>query len=67
MYYLGSFQLIHLKKNLVNFTKFQVLDVQQCIEKLHIKQTSLLLNQNVSIDEFDVNPGHQCTFYDYKL
>ena len=43
------------------------INVQQCIEKLYIKQTSLLLNQNVNIDEFDVNPGHQCTSYDYKL
>ena len=33
------------------------INVQQCTEKLHIKQTSLLLNQNVNI-EFDVNPGH---------
>ena len=43
------------------------INVQYCIEKLHIKQTSLLLNQNVNIDEFDVNPGHQCTSCDYKL
>ena len=41
------------------------IDVQQCIEKLLIKQTSLLLNQNVNIDEFDINPGHQCTSCDY--
>ena len=41
--------------------------VQECVEKLHIKQTSLLLNQNVNIDESDVNPGHQCTSCDYKL
>ena len=26
------------------------INVQQCIEKLHIKQTPLLLNQNVNID-----------------
>ena len=43
------------------------INVQQCIEKLHIKKTSLLLNQNVNIDEFDVNAGHQCTSCDYKL
>ena len=43
------------------------INVQQCIEKLDIKQTSLLLNQNVNIDEFDVNPGHQCTSCDYKF
>ena len=43
------------------------INVQQCIEKLPIKQTSLLLNQNVNIDEFDVNPGHQYTSCDYKL
>ena len=43
------------------------INVQQCIEKLHIKQTSLLLNQNVNIDEFSVNLGHQCTSCDYKL
>ena len=43
------------------------INVQQCIEKLHIKQTSLLLNRNVNIDEFDISPGHQCTFCDYKL
>ena len=27
----------------------------------------MLLNQNVNIDEFDVNPGHQCISCDYKL
>ena len=43
------------------------INVQQCIEKLHVKPTSLLLNQNVNIDEFDVNPGHQRTSCDYKL
>ena len=34
------------------------INVQQCIEKLHIKQMFLLLNQNVNVDEFNVNPGH---------
>ena len=43
------------------------INVQQCIEKQHIKQTSLLFNQVVNIDEFDVNPGHQCTSCDYQL
>ena len=60
-----------LKKNLINFVKDQIvpifLNVQQQIEKLRIKQTSLFLNQNVNIDAFDVNPGHQCTLSDYKL
>ena len=42
-------------------------NVQRCIEKLYVKQTSLLLNQNVNIDTFDVNPGHQCTCCDYKF
>ncbi len=31
-----------------------------------MKQTSLLLNQNVNIDEFDVNPGHQCASCDHE-
>ena len=31
------------------------INVQQCIEKLHIKKTSLLLNQNVNIDAFYIN------------
>ena len=31
------------------------INVQQCIEKLHINLTSLLLNQNVNID---VKPSH---------
>ena len=57
--------------NLVNFVKDQValtfINVQQCIEKLNIKQTFLLLNQNVNIEEFDVNQGQQCTSCDYKL
>ena len=43
------------------------INLQQCIEKLHIKQTCLLLNQNVNIDECDVNPGHQCISCDYKV
>ena len=36
------------------------INVQQCIEKLHIKQKSLLSNQNLNMNKFDVNPGHQC-------
>ena len=43
------------------------INVQRCFETLYIKQKSLLLNQNVNIDEFDVNPGHQWTSCDYKL
>ena len=43
------------------------INIQQCIEKLHFKQISLLLNQNVNIDTFDIKPAHQCTFCDYKL
>ena len=34
---------------------------------MNINQTFLLLSQNVNINEFDVNVGHQCTFCDYKL
>ena len=37
------------------------INIQLCIEKLHIKQTSLFFNQNINIDDFDVKPGHQCT------
>ena len=59
---LGQFSTDPLEKEFGNF-----INIQQCIEKLHIKQTSLLLNQNVNIDEFHVNPGHQCTSCDYKL
>ena len=44
-----------------------LINVQQCIQKLDIKQTSLLLNQKVNIEEFDVNPSHQCTSCGYKL
>ena len=54
---------------MVNFTKDQVAPISLMFNsgKLHIKQTSLLFNQNVNIDEFDVNPGHQCISCDYKL
>ena len=34
---------------------------------MHIKQTSLLLYQNVNIDASDVKPGHQCISWDYSL
>ena len=43
------------------------MNVQQYTEKLHIKQTSLLLNQKINIDAFDVKPGLQCASCDYKL
>ena len=68
---LGQFSTDPLKKEFSKLCQgssgIYFINVQQCIEKLHIKQTSLLLNQNVNIDEFDVNPGHQCTSCDYKL
>lgn len=43
------------------------INVQQSIEKLLIKQSSLLLKQNVAIDAFDVSSGHQRTSCKYKL
>ena len=65
---LWQFTTDHLEKNICQgsgVTNFS--NVQQCIEKLHIKQTSWLLNQNVKIDSFGVKPDHQCTSCDYKL
>ena len=47
--------------------RWHLLHVQQYIEKLHIKQISLLLEQNVNIEAFDGKPGYQCTSCDYKL
>ena len=44
-----------------------IINVQQFVEKLHIKQTSLLLKQYVNIDVFDIKPHHQCTSCDYKV
>ena len=71
MYYLGQFSTDPLEKEFGKFCQGSggtyFINVQQCIEKLHIKKISLLLNQNVNIDAFDVNPGHQCTSCDYKL
>ena len=71
MYYLGNFLTDPLEKEFGKLRQgsggTSFINVQQCIEKLDIKQTSLLLNQNLNIDEFDVNPGHQCTSCDYKL
>ena len=68
---LGQFSTDPLEKEFVKLCQGSggayFINNQQCIVQLHIKQTSLLLNQNVNIDVFDVNPGHQCTFYDYKL
>ena len=68
---LGQFSTDPLEKEFGKFCQGSggtyFVDVQLYIEKLHIKQTSLLLNQNVNIDEFDVNPGHQSTSCDYKL
>ena len=36
------------------------ISAQQVIEKLHIKQASLLLSLNVNIEDFNVETGHQC-------
>ena len=43
------------------------INVQQIIEKLHIKQTSLLLSLNIDIDSFDVTSGHECASCTYVL
>ena len=43
------------------------INVQQIIEKLHIKQASLLLRLKVNIDDFQVQSGHQCSSCDYRL
>ena len=61
---LGQFTTDHLEKE---FGKLRegcggtyFINVQQIIEKLHIKQTSLLLSLNIDIDSFDVTSGHEC-------
>ena len=61
---LGQFTTHHLEKE---FGKLRegcgctyFINVQQIIEKLHIKQTSLLLSLNIDIDSFDVTSGHEC-------
>ena len=43
------------------------ISVQQVIEKVRIKQSSLLLSLNVNIDEFNVESGHECMSCSYFL
>ena len=43
------------------------ISVQQVIEKVRIKQSSLLLSLNVNIDEFNVESGHECMSCSYLL
>ena len=43
------------------------ISVQQCIEKLHIKHSSLLLRQNANIESIDVPAGHHCSSCNYQL
>ena len=59
MCYLDNLRLIHYKKNLTKFINgTNSINVQQYTEN---RQTFLLLNQNVNIDAFDIEPTHQCT------
>ena len=43
------------------------INVQQCIEKLHIQRTSVILTQKVDIDNLNVSVGHECVLCSYKL
>ena len=43
------------------------ISVHQAIEKLHIKQSSLLLSLDVDINELNVESGHQCPSCTYLL
>ena len=56
MYFLGNvfIKKLGLSKFHQGFGGICFINAHQCIEKLYIEQTSLLLNQNVNIDGFDV-------------
>ena len=43
------------------------INVRQCVEKLHIQQTSLLLKEGVDIDSLGVSSGHKCDSCAYTL
>ena len=43
------------------------LTVQQIIEKVSIKQASVLLKLNVDPNNLLIQPGHQCASCEYKL
>ena len=43
------------------------ISAQQVLEKLHIKQSSLLMSLNIDVDEFNVESGHQCSSCSYLL
>ena len=43
------------------------ISVQQVMEKLHIKQSALLLSLNVNIEDFNVESGHQYPAGSYVL
>ena len=68
---LGQFTTDPLEKEFSKFCQGSegtyFINIQQCTNKLHIKQTSVLLNQNVNIDAFDVKPGQQFISCDDKL
>ena len=58
---LGS-SLIEVGNDLIYF-----INAKNYYEKPLTMDTSLLLNQNLNIDTFDVKPVHLCTFYANKL
>lgn len=43
------------------------ISVQQVLEKLHIKQSSLLISLHIDVNEFNVESGHQCSSCTYLL
>ena len=68
---LGKFSTDGLEKD---FSKFRqgsggtyFISVQQVIEKLHIKMTSVLLSLEVDISQFTVAAGHLCDSCGYQL
>ena len=67
----GQFTTDFLEKE---FSKFRqgsggtyFISAQQILEKLHIKQASLLLSRNIDINQFNLESGHQCPLCSYLL
>lgn len=68
---LGNFTTDFLEKEFFMFRQDSggtyFIYVQQIIEKVNVKQSSLLLSLDVDLQKFNVKSGHQYTFCSYLL
>ena len=68
---LGQFTLNHIEKEYSELRQVSggayFLTVQQIIEKVKVKQASLLLKNGINLESHPGSSGHQCESCSYKL